>query len=138
MQPYLLLVDKLQASLLGGFGSGYRQPPLITLDSSTGTGAAFTCTVGAGGTLTGISVLSAISGYPENRYANISTTYTPSTGLLSITSNHGVETGDSIKLQTTVLYLRKFDGNSSQVTYPRSIDPASNKWLPATKVDDDT
>ena len=126
---------------LRGFGSGYRQPPLITLDSSTGTGAAFTCTVGAGGTLTGISVLSPGSGYPENRYANISTsTYTPSTGLLSITSpNHGVETGDSVKIaDNSIIFTCTSDGNSSQVTYPRSTDPASNKWLPATKVDDDT
>ena len=86
-------------------------------------------------------MLSAGSGYPENRYANISTsTYTPSTGLLSITStNHGVETGDSIKIaDNSIIFTCTSDGNSSQVTYPRSTDPASNKWLPATKVDDDT
>ena len=56
---------------LRGFGSGYRQPPLISLESSAGTGAAFTCTVGAGGTISSISVVSPGTGYTAGAEVNI-------------------------------------------------------------------
>ena len=126
---------------LRGFGSGYRQPPLITLDSSTGTGAAFTCTVGAGGTISSISVLSQGSGYPEHRYAGISTaTYDSPTGLLTITSaNHGVETGDNVKIPVdSIVFTCSQDNHATNHSYPRATDPAANRWLEATKVDDNT
>ena len=58
-------------------------------------------------TISSISVLHGGGGYPEHRYAGISTaTYDSTTGLLSITSaNHGIETGDNVQFQLIALYL---------------------------------
>ena len=125
---------------LRGFGSGYRNQPEITVDSSTGVGAAFTCTVGAGGTLSSISVLSAGTGYPEHLYAGISTaTYDSSTGLLTITSvAHGLDDGDNVKIPVeSIVFTCSQDSHATNHPYPRITDPAANKWLPVTRVDDD-
>lgn len=126
---------------LRGGGSGYRNPPEIFIESSTGAGAAFTCTVGAGGTISSISILNGGTGYPEHRSAGISTAnYEPTTGVLSITSaNHGIEDGDNVKIPTnSIVFTCTSDGNTSQVTYPRLTDPAADRWLAATRVDDNT
>ena len=126
---------------LRGAGSGYRNQPQIFIESSTGTGAAFTCTVGAGGTISSISVLSQGSGYPEHRYAGISTaTYDSTTGLLSITSaNHGIETGDNVQIPVnSIVFTCSQDSHATNHSYPRATDPAANRWLEATKVDDNT
>ena len=126
---------------LRGFGSGYRNPPEISIDSVTGTGVSFTSTVGAGGTLASISVVNTGSGYPEHRYAGITTaTYDPTTGVLTITSaGHGITTGDTIKIpNNSIVFTCTSNNNSTNNPYPRSTDPAANRWLTATTVDDDT
>lgn len=126
---------------LRGNGSGYRNKPDIFVESSTGTGAAFTCTVGAGGTISSISVISTGNGYPENRYAGISTaTYDSTTGLLSITSaNHGIDTGDNVQIPVnSIVFTCSQDSHATNHSYPRATDPAANRWLEATRVDDNT
>ena len=126
---------------LRGFGSGYRNPPEISIDSATGTGASFTSTVGAGGTLASISVVTTGNGYPEHRYANITNaTYEPTTGLLTITSaGHGLVNGDTIKIPTnSIVFTCTQDGNATNHPYPRVTDPAANKWLEVSYVNDDT
>ena len=56
---------------LRGAGSGYRNQPEILLDAAAGAGAAFTCTVGAGGTISSISVVNAGAGYTAGAEVNI-------------------------------------------------------------------
>jgi len=65
--------------------------------------------------------------------ANITgATYNPNTGVLNITSaGHGLVTGNRIKLATNGI---TFD----QASIPSGSDPAANKWLIVTKIDDDT
>lgn len=126
---------------LRGSGSGYRNQPEIFIESSQGTGAAFTCTVGAGGTISSISILNGGGGYPEHRYAGISTaTYDSTTGLLSITSaNHGIETGDNVQIPVnSIVFTCSQDSHATNHSYPRATDPAANRWLEATRVDDNT
>ena len=68
-------------------------------------------------------------------------TYDPVSGLMTITTsgNHGLVTGNRIKLATDSLtFTCTMDGNGSNHAYPRSTDPAANKWLFVTRVDDDT
>ena len=56
---------------LRGSGSGYRNQPEISLSAAAGAGAAFTCTVGAGGTISSISVVNAGAGYTAGAEVNI-------------------------------------------------------------------
>jgi hypothetical protein len=48
---------------LTGYGSGYRQPPVISIASTVGSGASITATVGAGGTITGLTIVNPGTGY---------------------------------------------------------------------------
>lgn len=48
---------------LTGPGSGYRQPPVVSIASTVGSGASVIATVGLGGTITSFTVVSAGSGY---------------------------------------------------------------------------
>ena len=57
-------------SLLGS-GSGYRTPPEIKLLSPVGYGATFAATIGAGGTITGISIINPGFGYTSNTPPNV-------------------------------------------------------------------
>lgn len=57
-------------SLLGN-GSGYRTPPEIKLLSPVGSGASFAATVGAGGTITGVSIINPGFGYTANTPPNV-------------------------------------------------------------------
>jgi len=69
--------------------------------------------------------------------------YNPSTGALQLTvANHLIQTGDAIKIDDGSITL-SCDygcqvGVSSHRAYPRSTDPASDKWLIATRNGDDT
>ena len=67
-------------------------------------------------------------------------TYDPQTGILNITANgHGLVTGNRVKIATDgITFTCTQDGNNSNHAYPRSTDPANNKWLLVTKIDDDT
>ena len=66
--------------------------------------------------------------------------YNPSTGALQLTvANHLIQTGDGIKIDDGSITL-SCDygcqvGVASHRAYPRSTDPASDKWLIATKDD---
>ena len=46
-----------------GPGSGYRQPPVVTIASTVGTGASVIATVGTGGTITSFTVVNPGTGY---------------------------------------------------------------------------
>tara|TARA_B100000131_G_scaffold271618_1_gene272085 strand:- start:55 stop:996 length:942 start_codon:yes stop_codon:yes gene_type:complete len=67
--------------------------------------------------------------------------YNAVTGDITFTvANHGFSTGDYVKIDDNALtYTCVLDGNSAQKSYPRAgYDPASNRWLPITKIDDQT
>ena len=67
--------------------------------------------------------------------------YDALTGDITLTiANHGFSTGDYIKFDDNALtYTCVLDGNSAQKSYPRAgYDPASNRWLQVTKIDNST
>tara|TARA_A200000113_G_scaffold226021_1_gene249552 strand:- start:21434 stop:43285 length:21852 start_codon:yes stop_codon:yes gene_type:complete len=67
--------------------------------------------------------------------------YDQVTGKMTIntSSAHGLSTGDRIKIATNgITFTCTQDGNATNHSYPRSTDPANNKWLIVTRVDDDT
>ena len=66
-------------------------------------------------------------------------TYQETTGILQITSaGHGLVTGNRVKIATDgITFTCTQDGNSTNHSYPRATDPAADKWLLVTKVDDD-
>ena len=64
--------------------------------------------------------------------------YSPVAGILTVTttSAHGFSSGDSINIADNSLTFRcEMDGTWSDHTYPRSTDPASNRFITATVVD---
>ena len=66
--------------------------------------------------------------------------YNPSTGALQLTvANHMIQTGDGVKIDDGSITLScEYGcqvGVSSHRAYPRSTDPASGKWLIATRND---
>ncbi len=66
-------------------------------------------------------------------------TYQETTGILQITSaGHGLVTGNRVKIATDgITFTCTQDGNNTNHSYPRATDPAADKWLLVTKVDDD-
>tara|TARA_Y100000593_G_scaffold20777_3_gene41811 strand:+ start:3930 stop:7229 length:3300 start_codon:yes stop_codon:yes gene_type:complete len=67
--------------------------------------------------------------------------YSPVAGILTVTttSAHGFSSGDFINIADNSLTFRcEMDGTWSDHTYPRSTDPASNRFITATVVDSDT
>ena len=53
---------------------------------------------------------------------------------ITTTSAHGLVTGNRIKIATDgITFTCTQDGNNSNHAYPRSTDPANNKWLIITK-----
>ena len=69
------------------------------------------------------------------------TSYNPATGLLTIKiTNHNLTSGDSIKIDKEGLTFSCGFGGGGQVdkSYPRTTDPAYDKYLTVTVVDDDT
>ena len=68
-------------------------------------------------------------------------TYDPVSGKMVITTsgNHGLVTGNRIKLAANSLtFTCTMDSNGSNHTYPRATDPANEKWLLVSRVDDTT
>ena len=69
--------------------------------------------------------------------ATTGTTYSPVTGLLTIqtTSNHGLTTGDWIKIANNSLtFACDKDAQATDHTYPRPTDPVSGRWLKVTVI----
>ena len=67
------------------------------------------------------------------------TTYNPTTGLLTIKiAGHKLTTGDSIKIDKEGLTFSCTYGSGGNGSYPRSTDPAYDKYLTVTVVDADT
>ena len=67
--------------------------------------------------------------------------YDAATGIITFTlGTHGFTTGDYIKIDDDALtYKCELDGNTTNHAYPRAgFDYASNRWLPITKIDDNT
>jgi hypothetical protein len=63
--------------------------------------------------------------------AGAGTTYDPVTGLLTVvtTASHGMTTGDLVKFdKQSLTFTCTSDGNTAQITYPRTTDPVFNKW----------
>ena len=56
---------------LTGSGSGYRIPPVLSLNASQGIGASFSSSIGAGGTITALAVVNAGSGYTSDPLPNV-------------------------------------------------------------------
>ena len=67
------------------------------------------------------------------------TAYNPATGLLTIKiAGHKLTTGDSIKIDKEGLTFSCTYGSGGNGSYPRSTDPAYDKYLTVTVVDADT
>ena len=68
---------------------------------------------------------------PSTTYAPTDASYDASTGVLTFTlAGHSFNDGDKIKLvDDSLTFTCSMDGNSSNKTYPRASDPASNTWL---------
>ena len=118
-QPLLVAAARVTVSssgtissvILTGSGGGYRQPPVISVASTIGSGASITATVGSSGTITNFTIVNPGSGYTSTSlpivvigiptgYSNIPLTYhSSSTGVgqgAKITVNVGA--GSSIIL----------------------------------------
>ena len=73
--------------------------------------------------------------------ATTGTTYTGSTGILSIvtTGNHGLTNGDTVTIANNSLtFTCSLDNNATTHSYPRSTDPISGQPLTVTRVNDTT
>ena len=73
--------------------------------------------------------------------ATTGTTYTGSTGILSIvtTGNHGLTNGDTVTIANNSLtFTCSLDNYATLHTYPRSTDPISGQPLIVTRVNDTT
>ena len=79
----------------------------------------------------GSSTDTSVHTYVPRLYTVTDATYDPTTGILGITSaNHGFTAGDGIIIgDGSLTFSCEMDGNTSNKTYPRSTDPASNKRL---------
>jgi len=79
----------------------------------------------------GSSTDTSVHTYVPRLYTVTDATYDPTTGILGITSaNHGFTAGDGIIIgDGSLTFSCAMDGNTSNKTYPRSTDPASNKRL---------
>ncbi len=100
-QPLLVAAARVTVSsagtissvILTGSGGGYRQPPVISVASTIGSGASITATVGSSGTITDFTIVNPGSGYTSTSlpivvigiptgYSNIPLTYhSSSTGV---------------------------------------------------------
>ena len=70
-----------------------------------------------------------------------SAAYDAVSGLMTINTNgaHGLSTGNRIKIATNgITFTCTQDGNLTNHSYPRSTDPAADKWLIVSVVDSDT
>jgi len=90
------------------------------------TKTATTITINVGG-----STDTSVHTYVPRLYTVTDATYDATTGILGITSaNHGFTAGDGIIIgDGSLTFSCLMDGNTSNKTYPRSTDPASNKRL---------
>ena len=72
-----------------------------------------------------------ITAVSESQHTVSSATYTPSTGVMVVTSNgHGFDNGDYVKFDDNSLtFTCSLDGNATNHTYPRATDRASGRWL---------
>jgi hypothetical protein len=79
----------------------------------------------------GSSTDTSVHTYVPRLYTVTDATYDAATGILGITSaNHGFTAGDGIIIgDGSLTFSCLMDGNTSNKTYPRSTDPASNKRL---------
>ena len=73
------------------------------------------------------------------RHTPTAASYTPSTGVLSMTvSKHGFSNGDYIQIEDYALDMScDMDNDSSTHAYPRGTDPISNKWVQISNVSTD-
>ena len=72
-----------------------------------------------------------ITAVSESQHTVSNATYTPSTGVMVVTSNgHGFSDGDYVKFDDDSLtFTCSLDGNATNHTYPRATDRASGRWL---------
>ena len=81
-----------------------------------------------------------ITAVSESQHTVSGATYTPSTGVMVVTSNgHGFSDGDYVKFDDDSLtFTCSLDSNASNHTYPRSTDRASGRWLLISNKTNDT
>jgi hypothetical protein len=61
----------ISSIILTGEGGGYRQPPVISIASTIGFGASVVATIGAGGTVTGFTIVDPGFGYTTTSIPNV-------------------------------------------------------------------
>jgi hypothetical protein len=94
----------ISSVIVTGSGSGYRNPPVISIASTIGFGASVVATVSAAGTISGFTIINAGSGYtttsrPEvaigipTGYSNLSLGYTGGTSGVGQKAKLTVEVG---------------------------------------------
>ena len=76
----------------------------------------------------------------NNTYTATGATYTPSTGVMTLTVNgHGFINGERVKIaDNSLTFTCAKDSNATNHTYPRSSDPVSGKWLTISGVTTNT
>ena len=81
-----------------------------------------------------------ITAVSESQHTVSGATYTPSTGVMVVTSNgHGFSDGDYVKFDDDSLtFTCSLDSNATNHTYPRATDRASGRWLQISNKTNDT
>lgn len=117
--------------ILTGAGSGYRNPPTVSIGSTIGYGASVVATIGTGGTITGFNIINPGFGYTTSANTTVSigipTGYS-NLGLSYITGTSGI--GEGAKISVSV-------GQGSSVISFKLENPGSGYKVGDTlKVDD--
>ena len=81
-----------------------------------------------------------ITAVSESQHTVSDATYTPSTGVMVVTSNsHGFSNGDYVKFDDNSLsFFCSLDGFNTGHTYPRATDRASGRWIQISNKTDNT
>lgn len=99
---------------LTGAGSGYRTPPYISINSTTGVGASIIANVGTSGTITGVTIVNPGSGYTSTAvpivdidtplpYYNLDLEYAPGNSGLGTGAKVSIEVASDTSIRNFIL-----------------------------------